>query len=192
MIDIPPEAELPQGQIIEQRLVKCGLDAKGLTVRYEAELKSIEVIIGLDAGATVDHFACIHEASAPELVFFEDREMHGAFSGWLSELMRPQRLAQAEAELDRRGLLDGFPERSAYSSDKKFAEALEAHCGLEIGSFFEESEWGLIGSPKTDLFLDEAEWDKFICILTAMSFASAKGEAFKVGFVGNELVREEP
>lgn len=192
MIDIPPESQPPQEQVIEQHLVECGLDAKGFTVKYEAELQSIEIVVGLEAGATLDHFACIREASAVELVSFEDREMEDAYWQWVGELMRPQRLAQAEAELEKRGLLEGFPDRSDYPSDKKFGEALEVHCGLEIGSFFEESEWGLIGNPNFALSPDEAEWDKLTCLMAAMKFASAKGNSFKVGFVGNERVRDEP
>lgn len=192
MIDVPPESYPPQEQVIEQHLAECGLNAKGVTVKYEAELQSIEIVVGLEAGATVDHFACIREASAVELVSFEDREMQNAYWQWLGELMRPQRLAQAEAELEKRGLLEGFPDRSDYLSDKKFGEALEVHCGLEVGSFFEESEWGLVANPNLDQSPDEAEWDRLTCLMAAMSLASARGDSFKAGFLGNERVRDEP
>ncbi|MEJ2410905.1 MAG: hypothetical protein P8Y48_16790, partial [Novosphingobium sp.] len=84
-----------------------------------------------------------------------------------------------------RGLLDGFPERSEFSSEKLFAEALERHCGMKAGSFFVENHGQLIGKP-TSGKLSKADWDRLSCLMNAIMYVSAKGENFKFGFVGNE------
>jgi len=48
---MPPEPP-PLEQIIEQKLVACGLSSSGFTVTYQDELQSIEVVISDEVRAT--------------------------------------------------------------------------------------------------------------------------------------------
>jgi hypothetical protein len=190
-MDVPSQPPVPHEQVMEQRLVGCGLDASGLTIRYEEELQGIEIIITPNAGASAEKFDCIRQAVGYEIVTFEDRDMQRGYLDHSFEEARPQLLAEAEEGLRKRGLLEGFPERANFGSDKLFAEALERHCGAEPGSFFVESQWGLIAQPPHDVDPPSgAEWDRLACLLNAMMYGNAKGEGFKVGFIGNEKFRE--
>jgi hypothetical protein len=192
VIDVPPEPLPSQEQVIEQRLIECGLDARGISVKYEDYLQSIEIVIGPGAGASVEIFDCIREAAGYEIVTFEDGQLQLAYAERSHELARPRLLAEARDGLAKRGLLEGFPERSDFSSDKLFAEAIERHCSVEPGSFFVEGQWGLVAQPKMGGDpLSQSEWDRMSCLMNALMYLSAKGESgFKIGFIGNERVAE--
>jgi hypothetical protein len=185
MIDMSPESPPAQVQVIQQRLVECGLKTGAFTVRYEDELQSIEIVIGPQAGASTEKFGCIREAAQYEIVTFSENDLQRAYAGHISDLLRPKMLKDARESLEKRGLLTGFPERSRFASDRFFAEALEKHCGVKAGSFFIEGERGLIVQPKTTP-LNDTEGDQMTCLINALMYVSAKGENFAVGFIGNE------
>lgn len=115
------------------------------------------------------------------------RRCRSAYADQSYELVKPKMLADAAEGLRKRGLLDGFPERTNFSSDKAFAEAIESHCGVEVGSFFAKSEWGLIAKRTAgNGSLSASDWDKMTCLMNSLRYASAKGDGFKIGFIGNE------
>lgn len=103
MIDMPPVPPPSPEKVIEQRLIECGLDVSGVSVRYEDYLQSIEIVIRPTAGATADHFECIKNAAGYEIVTFEDREMYRAYSDYTAELARPEMLESLKAGLQERG-----------------------------------------------------------------------------------------
>ena len=186
MIDLPPE------QVIEQRLVECGLDSKGISVKYEGYLQSIEVVIKPAAGAASQHFPCIQKATGYEIVTFADMEMARQYSDFTTELFRPKMLEDARKLLEQRGLLDNFPVRPDFDSDRLFGEALEAHCGLVKGSTLNTYGQSLVFDPPKDSFGDfEAFEKKYSCLLTSMSFAAARGDIKNFGFIGNEAALPE-
>ena len=112
MIDLPPE------QVIEQQLVKCGLNPIGLGVTYEDYLQSIEVVITREAEATSEHFGCIHEAVTSAIVTFSDPDMYRRYNDYVMELLRPKMLENARQSLEKIGHLTNFPVRSAYRSNR--------------------------------------------------------------------------
>lgn len=186
-----PEVQPPaHEQVLTQKLLKCGLRSGGVTVKHERELQSVQIVIDGDAGASAEHFACIKEAVGCEIVTFKDPELCQAYQDWLFETLKPKMLADARAELMKHGVLDGFPERSNFGSDKLFAEALEQQCGMKPGSFFVQSRWGLIGQPKLGR-QSKADEDRMSCLMAAIMYVSAKGENFKFGFIGNEAFAPE-
>ena len=187
MIDMPQVPPPAYEQVVTQKLLQCGLRAGGFTVRYEDELQSVEIVIDKEAGATSEQIECIRQAVGYEIVTFKDPELQKTYQDQVFAALRPKMLADARAALEKRGVLDGFPERSKYGSDKLFAEALERQCGMKPGSFFVQSQWGLIGQPKLGRQNKAAE-DRMACMMAAIMYVSAKGEDFKFGFVGNEAV----
>lgn len=187
MVDMPQVPPPAYEQVVTQKLLQCGLRDGGFTVKYEDELQSIEIVIGKEAGATSEQIECILQAAGDEIVTFREPEMQKAYQDRVFAVFRPKMLADARAELERRGVLDGFPERSEYGSDKLFAEALERQCGMKPGSFFVQSRWGLIGQPKLDR-QSKPDEDRIVCMMTAIMYVTARGEDFKFGFVGNEAV----
>ena len=88
--------------------------------------------------------------------------------------------------------MEGFPERKDFSSDDAFAEALEVHCGLEPKSAIGRTEFGLIFLPSgvPPLPFKGERYEQWSCLLTAIRYASARGDSVKVGLVGNEAVQE--
>lgn len=187
MVDMPQVPPPAYEQVVTQKLLQCGLRDGGFTVRYEDELQSVEIVIDKEAGATSEQIECIRQAASNEIVTFKDPELQKAYQDRVFAAFRPKMLANARADLEKRGVLDGFPERSDYASDKLFGEALERQCGMKPGSFFVQSQWGLIGQPKLDR-QSKVEEDRMACMMTAIMHVSAKGEDFKFGFVGNEAV----
>ena len=187
MVDMPQVPPPAYEQVVTQKLLQCGLRDGGFTVKYENELQSVEIVIGKEAGATSEKIECILQAAGDEIVTFNDPEMNKAYQDRVFAYVRPRMLSDAQAELERRGILDGFPDRSKYGSDKLFAEALERQCGMKPGSFFVQSRWGLIGHHKLGR-QSKADEDRMFCMFTAVMFVTARGDDFKFGFVGNEAV----
>ncbi|HWK36344.1 hypothetical protein [Sphingomonas sp.] len=190
MIDMPQTPPPAYEQVVTQKLLQCGLRDGGFTVKYENELQSVEIVIEKEAGASAANLDCIREAAGYEIVTFKDPSLQQTYQDRVSEVLRPKMLADTKAELEKRGLLDGFPERSKFGSDKLFAEALERHCGMKPGSFFVQSQWGLIGQPKLGR-QSKADETKMSCLTATIMYVSAKGEDFKFGFIGNEAVAPE-
>lgn len=173
--------------MVTQKLVQCGLRASGFTVRYEPVLQSVEVVIGDDAGATEEHVECIRQAAGSDIVTIHDPVVRQAYDDRVAEVMRPVMLASARAELERHGALKDFPRRSAYLTDKGFAEALEQQCGLVPGFAFVEGHGGLI--LRADA-IDSQSFDKLTCVLAAAQYADAQGDRFSFGLIGNEQVAD--
>jgi hypothetical protein len=190
MIDMPQVPPPAYEQVLTQKLLQCGLRNGGFTVKYEDELQSVEIVIDREAGASAENLDCIKQAAGHEIVTFKDPELRQAYQDRVFEALKPTMLADSRAELVKHGVLDGFPERSEFGSDKLFAEALERQCGLKPGSFFVQSQWGLIGQPKLGR-QNKADEDRMSCLMAAVMYVSAKGEDFKFGFIGNEAFAPE-
>jgi hypothetical protein len=185
MIDVPQVPPSTYEQVLTQKLLQCGLRSGGFTVKYEDELQSVEIVIDKEAEASAEHFDCIKHAAGYEVVTFKNIQLQQAYQDRVFEMLRPKMLADARVELGKYGALDGFPERSKFGSDKLFAEAIERQCGMTPGSFFVQSQRGLIGQPKLNS-QSKADKEKMSCLMAAIMYISAKGEDFKFGFIGNE------
>ena len=184
MIDMPPASPPSQEQVIEKRLIECGLNAKGVSVKYEGYLQSIEIVIRPNSGATADHFRCIKDAAGYEIVTFEDRDMYVAYNEYASVLARPQVLDGFKASLEEKGLLEGFPERRKFDNFNEYAKALETHGGLKPGTALRVSGDGIVFDPPLD---DKNSADFMKCysdLLAIVGYASAL-ERFNFGFIGN-------
>lgn len=190
MIDTPHEPPPSQEQVIERKLLDCGLKAGGVTVRYEDELQSIEVVITPEAGATPDHFGCIHEAAFPEIVTFAEGTMYQEYTAYVAELFRPQVMANAEAELKKLGLWESFPRREDYADLADFARALEAHAGFTPGTTLRaEADTQIAVDPVDRNLLIQMDYKRLATLLVVLKFASGR-DGFSIGFIGNDKVRD--
>jgi hypothetical protein len=189
MTDLPPSPPPTQEQIIERSLVECGLDARGISIKYEADLQSIEIVIRPSAGATAQHFQCIHDAAGYEIVTFEDQKMYVAYGEYASELARPEVLEMFKDGLQKRHLLDGFPERRNFATLLDYAKALETHAGMPPGSALKVSGDGLIFDPPRAQESPAEFAEKYSDLLAIVGYASAL-ERVSFGFIGNEAVSE--
>ncbi len=189
MIDTPPDPSLAQEQVIERKLLECGLKAGEFTVRYEDYLQSIEVVITSGAEATLELFPCIKEAAFPEIVTFEDGAMFQQYRDFESELARPRILADAEAALKNYGRWEGFPLRDDFAALDSYAQALERHLGFAPGSLFEVSGNGLSFNPPLEDFLAARSYERYAPVMAAMMYASASDKV-QFFFIGNEKIAE--
>ena len=187
MVDMPQVPPPAYEQVVTHKLLQCGLRNGGFTVKYEEELQSVEIVIDREAGATSEQIECIRQATGNYVVTFKDPELQKAYLDRVFDAFRPKMLADARADLEKRGVFDGFPERSAYASEMLFGVALERQCGLKPGSFFVQSQSGLVVQPKLGR-QNKTEEDRMACMMTAIMYVTAKGEDFTFGFVGNEAV----
>ncbi|WP_066528523.1 hypothetical protein [Erythrobacter sp. CCH5-A1] len=190
MIDTPPEPPVAQEQVIERKLLDCGLKSEGFTVRYEDELQSIQIIITPSAQAKPEHFVCIREAAGYEIVTFEDTEMFGAYLRVMEDLARPKVLADAEISLKERGLWENFPKRSDYAAFADYLRALEIHAGFAPGSVLQaEADQRVRLEPSSAELFDQVSYERWAVLLAVLKFASAR-DGFPIGFVGNDKYRE--
>jgi hypothetical protein len=189
VIDVSPDPPVSHEQVIEQKLVACGLSADGFTVKYENYLQSIEIVIGPSAGASEANFECIHEASGYEIVTFEDGATQLSYLDFEAELHRPEMVASSIAELEKLGLLDGFPERNAFADLGSYARALEVHSGVTAGSALRVSGENITFDPPFEGGFDSFA-DKYGKLLAAIRYASARRDFERFGVIGNEKYRE--
>jgi hypothetical protein len=183
----PPSAH---EQVIEQRLVECGLSRGGFTVKYEDYLQSIEIVITSAAGARKEHFPCIRQAVQHEIVSFADNRMQKAYSEYETEMLRPQMLESATAQLKKRGLLNNFPVRDSFASLELYAQALERHSGLAPRSTLRVSGQTIVFDPPRDQ-TSFRDFDKrYSRLLAVIMFATARGDFKNFAFIGNEAVAE--
>lgn len=189
---MPISAEPPQApeQVIEQRLIECGLSRDGFTVRYEDELQSIEIVITPDAGARTEHFSCIRQAVDHEIVTFRDATMQVAYSDYVSELLRPEMLESATAELERRGLLEGFPERENFPNLELYAQALERHGRVAPKTVLHVAGDTIVFDPPDSQASFQDFERKYSDLIAIIMFANARGDFKNFGFIGNEKAAE--
>lgn len=190
MIDVPSDPPLPQEQVIEQRLIECGLQIGGISIRYEDYLQSIEIIIRPAAGATTSHFECIRNAANYEIVTFEDLDMYNAYNDYASELARPQLLETFKNSLQAKGLLEGFPERQNFENLDAYAKALERHAGVAPGLALRVSDDRIVFDPPRDGSDPMAFIEGYSDLMAIVAYASAL-ENVSFGFIGNEAIRED-
>lgn len=190
MIDAPQVPPPVYAQVLTEEPARCGLHADGFTVKYEQELQSVEIVIDRKAAASVTQLECIRQAAEHAIVTFQDAVLQSAYDDRVAQAVRPRMLAETRAELEKRGILDDFPERSRFASDKLFAEALERQCKWQTGSFFVEYRGGLTIRP--ELLTSRARDDLAMsCMMAAILYVSAKGETFGLSFIGNEAAPSE-
>ncbi|MEN7538821.1 hypothetical protein [Aurantiacibacter flavus] len=189
MIDVPPEPLPTQEQVIEQRLLDCGLNPGGFTVKYEDYLQSIEIVIEPSAGATSVNFACIREAAGYEVVRFQDGEMFAAYMDFALELARPEMMAMYEGRLKEAGLWEGFPDREDFGSLLEYAEALEVHAGIEPGSALRILGGGILFDPPSASHNYADFTERYSNLLSMVAYAATK-DRVSFGFVGNERVAD--
>jgi hypothetical protein len=188
-MDVPPEPLPAQEQVIEQRLIDCGLDPSGLSVKYEDYLQSIEIVISTAAKATPDHFACIKEAAGDEIVMFQDVAMSTAYMDFASELARPGMMVVLEGQLKDAGLWAGFPDRDDFGSVEKYVAALEIHSGTELGSALRVSGDHIIFDPPNASQNPAAFAKRYADLLLVVAYASLR-DRLKFGVIGNQRVAD--
>lgn len=190
MIDQAPEPPAAQEQVIESKLLDCGLKAGGFTVRHEDELDGFEVVIASSAGATPARFRCIFDATYPEIVRFDDLAVEEQYNAFAEEQVRPQVFADLERELRIVGLWEGFPERGAFTTLEDFAHALEAHAGFSPGTMLRaEADTRIVVDFMDRKLLVQMDYERLATLLVVLKFASAR-DRFSIGFIGNDKVRE--
>jgi len=185
MIDMPQDVPPAYEQVLKEKLTQCGLRNGGFIVRHEDQLQNVQIVIDEDAAASAAQFDCIRQAAGYQPVTFKNPSLQSAYQDRIVQTLQPRMVADAKSQLERFGILQGFPERSRYASDLLFARALEQKCGVKPGSFFVQRQGGLVGQPKPGGQSSKKE-DGMACLMAAILYVSAKGESFAFSFTGND------
>jgi hypothetical protein len=182
VIDLPPE------QVIEQRLVQCGLNPSGFSVKYEDYLQSIEIVIKAEAEATPEQFGCIKEVADLGIISFTDLQMNKDYRDYVTGLLRPKMLESSRQSLEKIGKLKNFPERADFVSNKLFAEAIEVHCDVPMGGVLKEFGDRIAFMPQQEEYRDFDRFTaKYSCLINAIAYVAAKRE-LDIGFIGNGAI----
>lgn len=181
----------PSEQVIQKALVQCGLNSSGASVIYEDYLRSIEVVIKPEADAISEQFGCIRQAVGDAIVSFSDPDMDWQYRAFVNELLRPKALEDARQSLQKLGRLTNFPVRSAYSSDKLFAEAIEMHCGVPKGKALKEFDGHIAFMPPQEEYRDNGKFLALYECLTAGIIYVAATRELTITLIGNEALREQ-
>lgn len=184
---LPPENPMSEVRVIEHRLIQCGLSGAGISIKYEEDLQSIEVVIRPAANATANHFGCIRDAVGHEIVRFEDHDMYAVYDDYASEAARLQMLKRLEAELRKQKLLQRFPERNDFPSLAEYARALETHAGMLPGTALRATGDGIVFDPPRENNLPKDFLAEYSDLLSIAMFASVR-DRFSLGFIGNAAV----
>lgn len=187
MMDQPPEVPTSQEHVIERRLIECGLVPAGISVKYEKDLQSIEVIIRPAAKASQSHFSCIKDAVGREIVTFQDSTMYAAYNDYTSEAARPQVLASLTTTLQERKLLRGFPVRADFPTLGDYAKALEEHAGVKPGAALRVDGESIAFDPAGNARAPTDFAAEYSDLLAVVMFASVR-DHISFGFTGNEAV----
>lgn len=186
-MDQAPEPSAHKEQVIQQNLIDCGLLRTGISVKYEEELQSIEVIIRPEAKASHTHFTCIKDGVGNELVTFTDGSMYAAYNEYAAEAVRPQMLASLTATLQERKLLQGFPVRSDFPSLSDYARALEKHAGTKPGAALRVDGDAIVFDPPHKRTPPADFAAQYSNLLSVVMFASVR-DHISFGFIGNAAV----
>lgn len=79
LVATPRSTGPSEEQIVEQKLVDCGLKRSGLSVSYVDDWRSVVAVINDEAEARAEHFDCIRDAVWPQEVRFESPELERSY-----------------------------------------------------------------------------------------------------------------
>lgn len=180
--DMPATA---QEQVISQGLAGCGLKSEGVSIRFEDDRQGYVITISSAAGAKKESLPCVESVAGAEFVIFENKELARAYDEQMYAEIRKKIVADAEKDLRKRGLWEGFPRRADFASDALFAEALERHCGFAPRSILKVAGDGFNLVPES-IEVGNAAYEKMSGLLAAITFSFADSPNFTFGFVGDE------
>ncbi|MEM1195885.1 MAG: hypothetical protein AAGH57_07250 [Pseudomonadota bacterium] len=177
---------------LTDRLIECGLERKGVSIKYDPDLLGFSINILKEAKAEPADFRCISEAVGYEFVLFENGELMSGYLEFQSEQMRPQLLRETTLELQEHGLLDGFPDFEDFTSVESYVHALEGHAGLKPGEALRVDGRWVTFEPRIipgDFSRFSERYTKLLAVIRYTNLRYPN--AFKFGFIGNEKVRPD-
>jgi len=193
-MDMPPEMPPLPDKPVAEALMECGVRPDGFTITYDDLLQGHVIAFSATSGASADNLDCIWQATRSEFVEFADAELQRAYeaigAAYYEAHLRPQVIESARERLAERGLLQTLPLREDFQSQEGFAAALEMHCGFVPSSVLRVEGNAFTVWPQSDGTPSaEFEFEKFSCLLSALTLATEADGGLKIGFVGNEKFR---
>lgn len=191
MFDLPPQMPPMPDRPVAEAISECGVRTDRFTVTYDEDLQGNMIVFARDSGAALENLQCIWEATWSEFVEFADAEMQEAYNAigqrYFEANFKDKILESAITSLAKHGLLEGLPKMESFRSREDFAEALEIHCGFVPQSTLRVEGDSFTVWPETDATPpQDTDFEKFSCLFSALTLASADNGDMKIGFVGNE------
>jgi hypothetical protein len=194
MVDLPPQMP-PVPENIAQALTDCGVRAGEFTITYDDDLRGNVITFSAQSGANAKNIECIWRATWADFPEFADPALQNAYEAvgksYFDTHFKSQFIASARDRLAQRGLLENLPKAKDFQNRDDFAVALEQHCGFQPKSVLRVSGESFTLWPQTGVSDPGApDFDKYSCLLSALTLAAEEDGNLKIGFVGNEKIAE--
>ncbi|MBF7015811.1 hypothetical protein HWN72_30475 [Novosphingobium sp. HR1a] len=176
MIDLPAPPSKPP----IEALADCGLDAQGLTVSYDESAERYYIYISTRAGARKANLQCIWDATWPEFVQLEDKQLQEDYEELSNNRFEPIAIESAKESLKNSGLLERLPSRANFTSTAEFAIAIEHLCGFATNQILQVNGDEISMVPHHGS-LSDSDFERIGCVFSALT---ASGEG-KIGIIGN-------
>lgn len=198
-MDAPPPSiptALPTPQDAKGKVVACGLPDTRVSVQFDGTLQEDVVWISR-TGSPISQstLTCLARASAATsyYIYFRDPSVQRPYDVIYSRIGDQAGVASAREWLRTRGLLDKLPEPVEGEPAAKYAQAVEAFCGVKPGSLLVASDdhaitftkGGLSHLAADGIEAAAANETQFECVINATSAADLKAHGLFFGFTGN-------
>lgn len=176
MIDLPAPPSKPP----IEALAECGLDTRGLTVSYDESAEGYYIHISTRAGARKSNLQCVWDATWPEFVQFEDKQLQEDYDALSRSRFGPIAMESAKESLKNNGLLERLPNRADFTNTAEFAIAIEHLCGFAANQILQVNGDEISIVPHHGS-LSNSDFERIGCVFSALT---ASGEG-KIGIIGN-------
>lgn len=187
---------LPSPKQAKAEVVACGLPAARVSVRYQRDMQEDVVwISGSAPEISDDVLICISRASLKTsyYIFLRDSVARSRYDEIYYRISNEANVAHARQWLSSRNLLSAMPEPIKGEPLAKYAEAVEAFCGVRKGALLAVVDEHMItfapgglGRPSPN-GIEEGEVDEpqFECVMNTTSAADLHSRGVFFGFIGN-------
>ena len=177
-------------------MMRCGLPATNVSVRYDPDMQEDLVWVARDDGPLPERqLDCIARASLSTTyyVYFRDQAAQTRYDLLYQKLEDAADMAHARKWLRARNLLATLPLPEKGQPLSRYAEAVEAFCGVKKASLLVVrhahsitfAEGGLGRLTARGIEHAAANEAQFECVMAATSAADLKSRGIFFGLIGN-------
>ena len=172
------------------KLIACGLDPSGISVRYQEHLQSDVITLSPAAGASETKFECIYKAARGSFVEFDDKVLGSEYSAFEEREAGEWMRGEATAWLKAHNQFEGAPTLLPKQNPEVWARAVEHFCGFQPGEAIEFVEPTLMTLRHSIMtFPSDPRAD---CLMYVIWLSDLKASGIEFGFVGNKAYSDGP
>ena len=171
------------------KLVACGLNPIGISIRYENDLQSEVVKLSRPAAVSEAHFECIYEAARGAFVEFDDQKIKSAYAAFEEKAAKSWMRKESISWLKAHGKYENVPVLFLGQDPRMWARAVEAFCGLREGEAIEFPRSEFMTLKRS--FLSMPPRPELDCLMNVIWLSDFSASGVSFGFIGNEAFAKE-